>query len=281
MASNTSNVKVGVCRISYDGNDLGYTKGGVEVEVTTDTYKSEVDQFGKTAISEVIMGRNIKIKAPLAETTFDNLIAIMPGATIVQTGGVKASGTLTFASQPTAAQTVVIGGATITFRATATSVPLEVKIGATVAATVAALAAVLNQSQDALLTPAKYSAAGGVLTVTYDDFGTAGNAFTIAAGTSGATASGATLSGGTAATGARVDVIDGVGTNLLNLARELRLHPMSLPDNDRSEDFVIPRSATAGGLTFAYKLEEERVFNVEFMGYPDPSTRKLFHFGAD
>ena len=34
MASSTENVKLGVCTILFDGNDLGYTKGGVEVELT-------------------------------------------------------------------------------------------------------------------------------------------------------------------------------------------------------------------------------------------------------
>lgn len=82
MASDTKNVKLGVCKIFFDGHDLGYTKGGVEVTVTTETFKVEVDQFGKTPIKEYIMGRQISVKAPLAETTIQNMAALMPGATI-------------------------------------------------------------------------------------------------------------------------------------------------------------------------------------------------------
>ena len=39
--------------------------------------------------------------------------------------------------------------------------------------------------------------------------------------------------------------------------------------------------ATAGQVTFAYKLEEERIFNCEFMGYPNPQTRRLYFVGKE
>lgn len=83
MASDIKNVKLGVCKVTFDGQDLGYTKGGVEVSVKTETHKVMVDQFGKTPINEYIMGREVQVKCPLAETTLDNLVKIMPGATLV------------------------------------------------------------------------------------------------------------------------------------------------------------------------------------------------------
>jgi hypothetical protein len=162
MPSSTQNVKIGVCKITFGGTDLGYTKGGVEVEVATETHQVTVDQFGNTPISEYIMGRTIKVTAPLAETTVENMAMIMPGTTV----------------------------------------------------------------------------ATGVATVT-----------------------------------------TGVGTDLRGIAQELVLHPISLPEIDLSEDLVIPLAATAGAMTFAYKLDDERVFNVEFNGYPD-ETGKLFKFGG-
>lgn len=169
MASDTKNVKLGVCKVFFDDKDLGYTQGGVEVAVKTDTHKVNVDQFGKTTINEYIMGRDVTVKVPLAETTLENLVAIMPGATLVT---------------------------------------------------------------DTIDPTKKY-----------------------------------------------VEVTNGVGTDLLSIAKELRLHPKGLPDTDTSEDFVIPMAATAGGLTFAYKLENERIFNCDFTGYPDPATGKLFVVG--
>lgn len=171
MASETKNVKVGVCKVFFNGVDLGYTKGGVEVTVKTDSHKVNVDQFGKTTINEYLIGREVMAKVPLAETTLSNLVSIMPGAELVTDG-----------TDPTKKQ---------------------------------------------------------------------------------------------------VKVPTGVGINLLDFAEELRLHPVGKPDSDKSDDFVIPLAATAGSLNFAYKLEDERIFECEFTGYPDSATGKLFYIGAE
>jgi hypothetical protein len=167
--SDTRNVKLGVCQLFYDGVDLGYTKGGVEVSVSTETHKVEVDQFGKTPINESIMARTCMVKAPLAETTLANLVAIMPGASLVTDDG-----------DPTIQ---------------------------------------------------------------------------------------------------RVDVTNSVGTDLLSLAKPLILHPQANAASDRSDDFVVFLAGTGGALQFAYKLEEERIFNVEFNGYPSSATLRIFAVG--
>lgn len=279
MASDTKNVKLGVCSINFDGKDLGYTQGGVEVMVTTDTHEVEVDQFGKTIINEVIMKRDVKVKVPLAETTLENLVAIMPGATLVSDGA-KATGTITIATQPTNGQTITVNGKTVTFRTALTGSGIEVLIGANAAGTATNLAAVLNASVDPAIAVADYSAAASVVTVTYGARGTAGNSFTIATGTAGAsvTVSGATLSGGVAVTKARVDVTTGVGTSLLSIAKTLVLHPTANAATDLSDDFVVPLAATAGALQFSYEVDKERTYPVEFTGYPD-GQGKLFYVG--
>jgi hypothetical protein len=168
MSSNSRNVKLGVCTIFYKNIDLGYTSGGVEVTVKTDTHKTMVDQFGKTAINEYIMGREVMVKTPLAETTLVNLVAIMPGATLI-TG--------------------------------ATGVPDH------------------------------------------------------------------------------VNVTTGIGVSILDLAGELRLHPINKVAGDVSEDFVIPLAGTAGALKFSYKLDSERIFDIEFYGFPDVAG-KIFSIGS-
>lgn len=179
MASSTENVKIGVCRVYYNGVDLGYTKGGVSVSASTDTYEVKVDQFGETPISENITARSVSVTVPMAETTLDNLVAIMPGATK------KGDGTTT---------------------------PFY------------------------------------------------------------------------------VEVETAIGTNLLEIAKELRLRPLGnsadtdvvagvLAGGDNSEDFVIPKAGTGGGIEFAYNHDSERVFNVTFKGYPDDSG-VLFAYGA-
>jgi hypothetical protein len=283
MASDTRNVKLGVCQVFFDGIDLGYTKGGVEVSVTTETHRVEVDQFGKTPINESIMGRDVKVKVPLAETTLQNMIRIMPGATLHQTGGAKATGTLTIATNLTDGQTITVNGVTVTGK---TAGPIAAKneflIGANAAASAANLNDFLNASTEPGLALADYSVAAAVVTVTYGVKGTEGNTFTLATGTAGAsvTVSGAALTGGLATTADRVDVTDGVGNDLLAIAKELRLHPKGKLATDKSEDFIVGKAATAGALTFAYKLDDERIYNVEFTGYPDiANNNKLFSVG--
>ncbi len=162
-SNQTTNVKLGVCEVSLGGDSLGFTKGGVEVEVTTDSYSVTVDQLGTTPISEYITGRMCMVRVPLAETTIQHLVAIMPGSTLLGTGATEH---------------------------------------------------------------------------------------------------------------ARVDT--GVGVDLRDIAKVLRLHPKGVTGN--VEDFVIPLAATTGALTFAYKLDEERIFNVEFKAYADNNGR-LFYVG--
>lgn len=278
MASNTENVKLGVCRVTFGGADLGYTKGGVEVTVTSETHKVEVDQFGHSEINEYIMGRTVKVRVPMAETTLENLVRVMPGATLVEDGGTKASGTITFTVNPVADDTITINGVVWTFKATA-STAYSIAIGADVAATIQNAATKLNASTNSKVIQATYTAGASDLTITYDDFGVVGNSFTLAA--SVATVSGATLTGGVDSTAVRVDVTNGIGTSLLDIAAKLTLHPVGNAEDDLSEDFVIPRAATAGAIQFAYKLDEERIFPVEFSGYPDPTTKLLFSVGDD
>ena len=80
--THVKNIKLGACKVSFGGQDLGYTKGGVEVEVSTETLKVTVDQLGQTTISELVQGRNVKVTAPLAESVLANLVNLMPGSTM-------------------------------------------------------------------------------------------------------------------------------------------------------------------------------------------------------
>lgn len=152
------NVKLGVCKVFYDGVDLGFTKGGVEVTVETETHEVTVDQYGNTPINEYIMGRTVSVSVPLAETTLDNLVKIMPGAKLVTDAG---------------------------------------------------------SSKKSVLVPT------------------------------------------------------GIGANLIDFAKELILVPKSVGGElDYSDAVRIPKAATPGAMTFAYRLDEERIFNCNFKGYP-------------
>lgn len=116
MASSTENVKLGVCTVLFDDIDLGFTKGGVEVEVQTSTHEVKVDQMGETPINELITGRTVTVKVPLAETTLDNLVKIMPGATLVTDG-----------TDPLKKKVVVSTGVSTSLLATAKTLTLRPK----------------------------------------------------------------------------------------------------------------------------------------------------------
>lgn len=279
MASSTKNVKLGVCKVYLGGVDLGYTQGGVEVSVKTDTHKVEIDQFGKTTINELIMARNVMAKIPLAETTLQNLVKTMPGSTLVSDGAV-ATGSIAFTANPTATTTVTVGGQAFTFQTAKPTTAFQVQIGANLVATSANFVSVFNRSmvqKEVGGLTASMNATGTLITISAIDMGTAPNAVTLDAA-NGATASAATLTGGVVETKARVDVNIGTSVDLLSVAQELRLHPSGRADDDFTEDFTIFQAATAGALTFAYKVDAERIYSVEFSGYPN-SDGKLFALG--
>lgn len=106
-----------------------------------------------------------------------------------------ASGSLTFAGNPTNGQTIVLNGVTWTF-VTSGATGTQTNLGVSLAATLTQLASDLNASGNASIDVASYAISGSKLVVTYKTVGTGGNAYTLAAGTSGATPSGATLTGG-------------------------------------------------------------------------------------
>ncbi len=112
--------------------------------------------------------------------------------------GANATGTLTFSGQPAANDTITLGGTTVTFVASGAT-GLQVNIGSSLANTLLALQWLLTTSTDANLVKCRWSVSATVLTATFANGGTAGNAYTLAKSSSVVTLSGATLSGGTSA----------------------------------------------------------------------------------
>jgi len=282
MANDPKNIQLGPCRVRWGGIDLGLTKGGVEVEVTTDTKEVMVDQFGNTPVNEYITGRKLSVKCPFAETDIDTLHTLMrnSGATLVDDGA-KATGTIVFSGQPANNDTVVVNGTTFTYKTAGSAAAIrDVNIGATQTISIANLLVVLQACTVATVAIATFAitTAATTITASYTTTGVAGNAFTLSRTGSAMTVP-ATLTGGTASTRRRVEVQNGVGISVRNLAQELWLRPISSADNDFTQDFVIPLAGTGGQLSFAYQNDEERVFNLSFSGYPDTGTRLLFIYG--
>lgn len=278
MVSSTENVKLGVCTVLFDNQDMGFTKGGVEVDVTTDTHEVTVDQFGDTPIDELITGRKVTAKVPLAETTLENLVKIMPGSEMVTEGGAKAEADVTFTDAPANGDWVKIGNETFTFKTSPTGATNEIAVadagtvGAAAAALVAAIEA--HYPTNTLVTA---SAALGVVTVVARHAGLEGNAISLSKQGTNITVESATLTGGLAATKKKVAVKTGVSTSLLTIAKKLVLRPKG---TNGELDFTIHKAMTAGSLSFAYMVDQERVFNTTFKGYADVEG-DLFSIGDD
>jgi len=169
MTSDVNNIQLGACAVNFGPNDLGYTKGGVEVSIATTTYKINVDQFGETEVNEYITGRTASVKCPLAETSLDRFLIMFPGSAIIT---------------------------------------------------------------DATVSTKK-----------------------------------------------KLNGVVGSGISLRTLADILKLHPKNIVSTDKSQDFTLPIASAKGDVQFAFKHNEERVYNVEFMGYPDLTTGLLFVIG--
>lgn len=257
--SSTENVKLGVCNVLFDGVDLGFTKGGVEVEVATSTKEITVDQMGETPIGEIVMGRTVQATVPLAETTLENLVAVMPGSELISDGE-KASGTVTFSTAaPVNGDKVTIAGTDFTFKTTPVG-QTDMAIPGTIGAAAAALASAINASSIGYVA----SAAAAVVTVTAKTRGTAGNGTIAKTVATAANVTTTNLTGGVDVTKAQVKVSTGVNINLLSLAKTLVLRPKGTNGED---DFTIHKAMCPGALNYAYQFDNERVFKSVFKGY--------------
>lgn len=285
MASSTKNVRLGVCRVRFGGVDLGYTKGGVNFVVATQTHQVVVDQFGTSEINDIIMGRTAKITCPLAETTLENLVRVMPGSTYYSDGR-KGKATITIGSAPGVGDSVTINGVTLSFKVSPAAVT-DVLIGDSALASAANLLTMLQSSANPALAAFNYtsSTSGMVITATY---GTrvrtvtevaAVNAIALAKSGTSITVD-ASVTGQVIETKSRVDVTRSVGTSLLDISQELILHPTALADNDFSQDVIFPKTATAGDMSFDFKVDSERLYNISFNAYPDTNNGgTLFQVG--
>lgn len=86
---NVENVKLGAANAKWGVDDLGYTKGGIDVAISVASKEVTVDQFGPQAINEYIQGRGVQVTLPLAESDLDKLALAIPGAVLTGSAGGK------------------------------------------------------------------------------------------------------------------------------------------------------------------------------------------------
>jgi len=85
--ANVENVKLGAAGVTWGADDLGFTKGGISVNITTASKEVTVDQFGPAAVNEYIQGRGVQVTVPMAETDLAKLALAIPGSTLVGAEG--------------------------------------------------------------------------------------------------------------------------------------------------------------------------------------------------
>jgi hypothetical protein len=74
-------VKVGPCSVTFNGLDLGHTKGGVEVTYEPTYHDVTVDKYGETVVEKYLTGEKFTAKVPLAESTIANMRVAIPQST--------------------------------------------------------------------------------------------------------------------------------------------------------------------------------------------------------
>lgn len=111
----------------------------------------------------------------------------------------RASGTYTFTGQVNSGQTITIDGTVFTYKnSPRAGYPTDIKIGATIAETVATTVDEINSAMTTV-SAAVDTDNDQIIIIKAEESGTAGNSITIAESSSAITVSGATLTGGTAA----------------------------------------------------------------------------------
>lgn len=177
-----------------------YGENMVPMTLDFDNFNSSTG-YGNASVADIISEINNYFGGQSSPTVnLGPLKDIKLGTVSNSVTSIKASGTLTFSSNPTDGQTIAINGTTITISANPTGTN-EVQRGLNLSETLTNIATFLNASNDTNVSQAIYSAGSTILTITNRTSGTTGHSFTFGAGTTTATASSTNLTGGVNASG--------------------------------------------------------------------------------
>ncbi len=144
----------------------------------------------------------------------------------------EASGTMSFSSQPTAGDTIIVNGISYEYVANGvTPVGNQIELGLGISGTINNTLNTLNGSTNASISLATYSVGNGsIINIKHDDSGSDGNSFTIdTSGSTAISASGATLTGGANVSG--TFDIDFEFTNLNALGEQINFDVSSYTIN--------------------------------------------------
>lgn len=173
-------------------DSVGFQKNGKPGTYPVQAWNDEIGTF--QFASTLAEGSVIPFGAAVLMGNSEDGIRLPAATDIIKQGqtipAVAATGSLTFSGNVTAADTLTIGSTTYTFVASNPSTN-EIEIGATLAETIAAIAAALNAGEVVDAT-----AGEGKLDLVAATAGAAGNSIALATTSTAITVSGSTLSGG-------------------------------------------------------------------------------------
>ena len=220
------------------------------------------------------MERAIKwVEERFIQSVFPAIRAGMTGKPeILTTGGDQAVGSILFAGQPTAEDTITLNGTVWTFKDSGAS-GAQTDIGASLADTLAALVIDLNGSADAEVAKVTWTEDDTSLIATYDADGVAGNSYTLAASiTAGSTIT--AMAGGEAA---GVISLDTEYTDFAIANGQEQDQAFTLADGDEGQkkclflstkqdgNVVVTPANLHGGTTITFDAEKE-VSELRFVG---------------
>lgn len=79
---NVANIKIGTNKITYNGVDLGYTKGGDTFNFEEEVVDITVNDFGNSIIDQVVVGQKISVKVMLTELQISNMKVAIPSGLV-------------------------------------------------------------------------------------------------------------------------------------------------------------------------------------------------------
>lgn len=79
--ANAANLKLGNCTVTFNGVDLGHTRGGVELVYEPMYADVMADAYGDSKVDSYLKGEKLTVKVPLAEKTVANMKVAMPNGT--------------------------------------------------------------------------------------------------------------------------------------------------------------------------------------------------------
>ena len=86
MSGSPATLRLGACRVTLNGVDLGWTRDGISLGLKTTTKKTEIDHFGAVEIRERVTTRALTIKTSLLAVQLNTLISVFYNAGIAVAG---------------------------------------------------------------------------------------------------------------------------------------------------------------------------------------------------